>query len=393
MTRTLNKNILALGLFVVSLIGNAAEIDLEKLVRDRAAGKGVAKEIEDANNAIKKFFKGDAFILRFDNIRATGGAVRYSEVKAESIPQTIISETFMFRNCTSSDRKDSRSGSITYQEGETITTMDTIRGSASLSITTKELGSANASREVFSSQQQTRNYSKTIVETIQLEETIKPMTALLVKIEKRISNAYLDFEGDMILNADVSKGAGPGWKGETVYLGTYSSLFGEQSFTVRGQIWNAKSHSTNKSYTEIQLDKDNPLHCVQPDLRTKVTAEISALDTKGSMGNLLKFGLTPVHNLSKEKEIGTQHVEPYSSGLRITTSNSIANVEVRARSMGPGFCAVRFSTMGGQTQFLAPPVGWSPWTTLAAHVGVATYTINETILCDTGMIAEIRYFK
>lgn len=87
-------------------------------------------------------------------------------------------------------------------------------------------------------------------------------------------------------------------------------------------------------------------------------------------------------------------VVPFVEGMTIKTGNSVANVDVRAKSFGPGACGVTFSTEGGNSiHFLAPPLAYSPWTVLAPHTGAASFTITHSVECDTGVLGEIRYFK
>ena len=85
--------------------------------------------------------------------------------------------------------------------------------------------------------------------------------------------------------------------------------------------------------------------------------------------------------------------EPFVEGMKITTGNSTANVQVRAKPLAVGVCGVKFSTAGGNAQFLAPPQVWSPWTNLVSHVGSVDLTISSEVVCDVGVIAEVRYHK
>ena len=89
----------------------------------------------------------------------------------------------------------------------------------------------------------------------------------------------------------------------------------------------------------------------------------------------------------------TQVVESLVDGMTITTSDSVANVEVRGKSLGPGLCAVEYSTSGGSVSFDAPPLAFSDWNVLASHIGSVTYTISERAICDTGVVSEVRYYK
>ncbi|HCH1046394.1 hypothetical protein R8N68_04995 [Vibrio sp. 1974] len=89
----------------------------------------------------------------------------------------------------------------------------------------------------------------------------------------------------------------------------------------------------------------------------------------------------------------TKSVIPFVDGMTITTSDNAGTVEVRAKSLGPGGCGVQFSSYDNSTQFLAPPLQWGAWVELAAHLGEVTYKIENEVLCDTGVLAEIRYYK
>ena len=50
-----------------------------------------------------------------------------------------------------------------------------------------------------------------------------------------------------------------------------------------------------------------------------------------------------------------QVVVAFANGMTMKTSNSVANVDVRAQSFGPGACAVEFSGGGSKIGILAPP--------------------------------------
>lgn len=91
---------------------------------------------------------------------------------------------------------------------------------------------------------------------------------------------------------------------------------------------------------------------------------------------------------------GMQVTVPFVDGMSITTSNSVANIEVRVKGMGPGTCAVTFAATGGGTaSFNALPLVWSPWMTLQAHIGSTTQKLSNDVKCDTGVVAEVRYYK
>jgi len=86
---------------------------------------------------------------------------------------------------------------------------------------------------------------------------------------------------------------------------------------------------------------------------------------------------------------------PLFDGMTIKTADAVANVEVRAKSLGPGFCAVTFSAdpSGQRVGMNAPPLLWSNWVTLTSHIGAVAITISQQVECDVGVVAEVRYFR
>lgn len=85
---------------------------------------------------------------------------------------------------------------------------------------------------------------------------------------------------------------------------------------------------------------------------------------------------------------------PTGANLTITTSNSIATIEVRHMSYGPGFCTVETkSSLGAGNVAAAPPLVYGPWHPIEAHAGAVTLTITTEAKCDTGARSQVRYFK
>lgn len=70
------------------------------------------------------------------------------------------------------------------------------------------------------------------------------------------------------------------------------------------------------------------------------------------------------------------------------------NIEVRAKSLGPGFCAVRFEAgEASPFEFHAPPLVWGKWLEIPyGFIGAGTITLSFTILCDTGALGEVRFY-
>jgi hypothetical protein len=92
---------------------------------------------------------------------------------------------------------------------------------------------------------------------------------------------------------------------------------------------------------------------------------------------------------------GQQVVEEFpGSSISIQTSNSIAAVEVRHLSFGPGACdVVTRSSLGAEFQILALPGIWSGWRAIEQHAGSITVTLSVEIRCDTGVRSQVRYFR
>ncbi len=90
---------------------------------------------------------------------------------------------------------------------------------------------------------------------------------------------------------------------------------------------------------------------------------------------------------------GTQTVTGLVDGMTIRTGNSWANIEVRAMSMGPGFCATHI-TVGDKTiTVAAPPLVYSTWYIANSHGGSVSFDISKADQCDVGTLAQIRYYR
>lgn len=87
-----------------------------------------------------------------------------------------------------------------------------------------------------------------------------------------------------------------------------------------------------------------------------------------------------------------KQIIPLVDGVSIKTSDSIANVDVRGKSIGLGFCSVMVTGEGNTIAYAAPPQAWGPWIVLFSHVGAVNALINVDVECDTGALMEARYF-
>jgi hypothetical protein len=84
---------------------------------------------------------------------------------------------------------------------------------------------------------------------------------------------------------------------------------------------------------------------------------------------------------------------PIIDGMTIQTADVAANVKVRAKSLGPGKCAVKISDdKGDESDILAPLTDWSDWHTLVANIGQVSLVISVNVVCATGVVAEVQYY-
>jgi hypothetical protein len=90
---------------------------------------------------------------------------------------------------------------------------------------------------------------------------------------------------------------------------------------------------------------------------------------------------------------GQQVVVGLWQGMTIKTSNSWANVEVRAMSFGPGFCATHITVGDKTVAIAAPPATYSGWVTANSHGGSVNFSISKDDKCDTGTQAQVRYWR
>lgn len=92
---------------------------------------------------------------------------------------------------------------------------------------------------------------------------------------------------------------------------------------------------------------------------------------------------------------GQRRTLPVVNGMLLKLGNYAQNLEVRAKSLGPGFCGVRFSsTYFSPFEFLAPPLVWGGWLEIPfGFLGSGSVVLNYSVLCDTGAVAEVRFMQ
>ena len=342
-------------------------------------------------------------VYYFRNVRATSIEVTYSDVKKGAIPDSIVSQPFTYKNCTNSPLPVSDTISVTTTEGQSISTSTALTEGSNSTMTTSisvpvkavtfgmtDSKTVNFSKTVTDATQNTYTKSSTVTQSLNF--TIPPMTAREVRLEKVLTTGYIDFDGTVSFEADVGLRIKDKQNGQIVAqevsMGTLTALTpnpADRVLHLKGQIWNVKGEAVSRKDKDYSL-ADNPTACGN-DKKT-------VLKSSGTEKNMKLLGTIPLLKANPNSvDSGILTETGLINGMYIQTANVVANVNVRAKSQGPGFCAVTINSNSSAINFLAPPFSWSPWTTLFSHIGSAGSTITTSIGCDTGALFEIQYYK
>lgn len=365
----------------------AKTIDLDKEMKDSisAAGKwevllGLCKGF-GCILRVNQYISGAQPITDVTAIDA--GTVNYSPPIESPLSESIEIETYLVKNCSSSGRLLQEKILVSANESSSIVTKDSVTTKhaangqlkASIKVVEASVGGSK-SKDVSFEKTQTVTTNHTVTKETEISETIPPHTALLIEIETRLGNSFIEFEGH--LNID-------GW----VYKKTYSELMGNSynPIYVEGEIWNTKYKSMSKSYIEVPLPAD-PIECARFDIAEFLEGDSDA----------------PIKPLSNEKDLinkslGTHgrhaipNVVPIQNDLVIETSARLSKIQVRAKAIQNGVCGVTFHTNNGDSiQFLATGEDWSTWKTLTTSTSAQSLLISKEDYCEGQSEAEIRYF-
>ncbi len=315
------------------------------------------------------------------NLQLSGGTVRQSAVMPAPIPESVERESYVISNCTSSVRREKNSYSVTFEEGSEVTTSQSVKSSTKADLNVKFSVfdfSTGGAREVVSSDESKRSYKKTVTRTAEIDEQVQPFTALILDIEQRLSNAYLDFDGDVRVEADLG-----------AFAFKFSQLVPNNVLTIKGQLWNSTARSLSKSFREVKLD---PVSCARINgLQARREAEPArpALAVKADTrpDDLRAYGRDGVP-LQVVPE-----VVAYRPGMTLMTADVMSAVQVRTRALGTTHCGATFHVNGTDTSLLAPAGEWSRWHNVAFVPGWRQLVIDSSSQCAAGLQAEVRYVK
>lgn len=242
-----------LSCFAGAISSKADEINLEEQITKKIGPAGMARLTADAKCG-QRPFNHDCFGIRFRNVHILPIRIDYSDVKPTAIPEDIVGETFNFRNCSATERNDQRTTEMKFIDGYTITKTDsvtnTLGANVNLEIYGQKLGVNNTDAVSFTTTE-ALNHAQERTETVNTNEKLRPYTDLFIKVEKRVSHAYLDFSGVVEVQGDVVMAMSGGAHGWDFPLGRLSDWMTDKQIALRGQIWNARAEATTKTIHEV----------------------------------------------------------------------------------------------------------------------------------------------
>jgi hypothetical protein len=304
------------------------------------------------------------------------------------LPALLAREEFFVRNCSTSEQPArDETISVSYSETDTVNVTQALTTTSGLQVTIPlanaqiNFSQVVAVSEVKSTvQQHSRN--ETTVERI----TVPATTALLYVFTKRGIQVTAPFEGECIVDAKLLSRHPDGHLLPFTF-GMLSDRYpaDRRRYQTKGTIMVVRGGSrVEKSYIDKKLDPKNPRDCEQiPNLSSNHLIRLK------SRPMLLDALVDSLSAAAGAREITVS----LHNGMSISTCNCVANIQVRAKSFGPGFCDTRISNnFGHSVQISAPPFTWSNWEVLNSHIGEMTFTINVSAKCDTGALFEIKYF-
>lgn len=315
------------------------------------------------------------------NLQLSGGTVRQSAVMPAPIPESIERESYVISNCTSSVRREKNSYSVSFEEGSEVTTSQSVKSTTNVGLNVKFSVfdfSTGGAREVVSSDESKRSYKRTVTRTAEIDEQVQPFTALILDIEQRLSNAYLDFDGDVRVEADLG-----------AFAFKFSQLVPNNVITIKGQLWNATARSLSKSFREVKLD---PVSCARVN---GLQAQREAAPARLAQAAKVEPRPDDLRAYARDGSPlqAVPEVVAFQPGMTIMTADVMSAVQVRTRSLGASTCGATFRVNGADTSLLAPAGEWSRWHNVAFVPGWRQLVLDSASTCAAGVQAEVRYIK
>lgn len=342
-------------------------------------------------------------MYRFDNVRLVPINVSYSGVKKPAFPERIVSSPFFYKNCTDSSYVVADNISISTTEGQTVTTSTVLTtadnvtwsGNVGFNIEVLQFGGSVQRQVTYSTMltdQTTTDFTtnKTLTQAINL--TIPPKTLREVRLEKKLSTGYIDFVGTVSVDADVSLSYkivnAPGSHGRPQMpffsIGKLSDLVSPAARIQKldGQVWNVEGQQVFRS------DFETP---VGGGIECNGAGRIEAQADAASLGGLLSSLDALKSQLNSSLE--TFVTVPLHRGQesRVETADVVSNLWVRAKSTSASVCQLQVSSNAGKRALAARPQEWTPWVSLAQHIGKINTLVDLSHTCGAAPEVELRY--
>jgi len=371
-----------LGAFLCTALSipvTAAEINIDSVMNSQARRACIA----GAGSIGKRMLCGDASNKNtlVKDITITSGAVRYAQVSNSPLPSSITTKTFTYSNCGSTPINYQKTESIALENVASITTKDSIKttsgATAKINVGLAEFG-YSFSKEVTFESQKTIEEKSVRTDTLQISKVIPANTLLLVKQDVRNYNSWFDFSGDLYLDGVIG-----------IINKRYSAVVPNNFVSVAGQIFNVKSEMGSTIFQEIPISPTSctPLQLSRSSLQIQKSKD-SEVKSNSLLGEL-KDNAVPL----KGSDVSPiQTIEKFTDSAVISTSDVVANIQVRAQVVGDEYCSATFYAGSEKREVVVPPRKWSEWTTLTTSIGRQSYSLAKVPVCKSEIISEIRYY-
>jgi len=366
-----------------------------------------AKLIERAIPKLKKRSKdGKVRDVRIVSLHGRYARFDVDLDKHEIMPQRVYLDKFINRNNSNEARgwtetlTMSRSvtitRSVTFTKSMTSSVSVTVSGNVTFPGGTGGSSSATYSRSVTTTDSKTFTESETITtgNTRTINTQVAAHSILEIYLRRTVGSVRVPFTGDAVLDGVIEAVVKAEFQvvGGIIAVGPQRKRFAladllsedDRRFEVAGFVQDSEATGLEIEYRE------SPIQGVALANKTIVDANDAAED-EVALGDLGPGQRAAAEDLPLD--VG-QAIEEFSGSTYIQTDNSIATIEVRHLSMGPGFCNVHTqSSLGGWITTNAPPAIWSDWQVVDRHMGPVATTLTTIINCDTGVRSQVRYYR
>jgi hypothetical protein len=209
----------------------------------------------------------------FQNVRliAKSEGTAYSAVKRNALPSRVVSKPFTYRNCTPDSMPINDTLSVTTREGQSITTATAItrgtnvEGSSTVTLVVDGSQLGGGTRRtvtVTTEQREQRQDDFSVDETLTQPLTgleVATMTEREITLGKELSTDYIEFDAEVLANADVFVRYTPlvrGGVSPLIPVGAITDFTPNKkspTINLRGRLWNVRAERT------IREDRIRPL--------------------------------------------------------------------------------------------------------------------------------------